>query len=169
MGVSDPSVGADDEVGDRRRREIQAQVSEVAVAAFVRCVPMARITIDELLAAARRRLDRLDPEAAEAAARNGATLIDIRSDSQIAHDGTIPDALLIQRNVLEWRLDPSSDHRDPRAPGLGDRVIVVCNEGYASSFAAETLLELGFSRATDLDGGFQAWREAGLPVKPPAG
>jgi rhodanese-related sulfurtransferase len=63
---------------------------------------------------------------------------------------------------------PSSDHRHPSAPGLEDHVIVVCNEGYASSFAAATLQELGFSRATDLDGGFQAWRAAGLPVKPPS-
>jgi rhodanese-related sulfurtransferase len=128
---------------------------------------MARTTIDDLLAAARRRLKRLKPESADEAVRHGATLIDIRSDAQIARDGTIPGALLIQRNVLEWRLDPSSNHRHPRAPGLGDHVIVVCNEGYASSFAAETLHELGFDRATDLDGGFQAWRRAGLPVKPP--
>ena len=144
------------------------QVADAALAALVRSLPMARTTIDDLLAAARRRLTRLGPEAADAAARDGATLIDIRSDSQIAHDGTIPEALLIQRNVLEWRLDPSSEHRHPQAPGLGDRVIVVCNEGYASSLAAQTLVELGFDRATDLDGGFQAWRDAGLPVKPPA-
>ena len=127
---------------------------------------MVRTTIDDLLAAARERLTRLDPGETEAAVRDGATLIDIRSDAQIARDGRIPDALLIQRNVLEWRLDPSSDHRHPQAPGLGDHVIVVCNEGYASSLAAETLLELGFRHATDLDGGFQAWRDAGLPVEP---
>jgi rhodanese-related sulfurtransferase len=125
---------------------------------------MARMTMDDLLAAARARLRRLDPTGADAAVREGATLIDIRSDSQIAHDGMIPDALLIQRNVLEWRLDPSSAHRHPQAPGLDDHVIVVCDAGYASSFAAATLLDLGFSRATDLDGGFQAWRDAGLPV-----
>jgi rhodanese-related sulfurtransferase len=129
---------------------------------------MARMTLDDLLAAARVRLRRLDPNSADAAVREGATLIDIRSDSQIAQDGVIPDALLIQRNVLEWRLDPSSDHRHPRAPGLDDQVIVVCNQGYASSFAAATLLDLGFSRATDLDGGFQAWRDAGLPVSAPS-
>jgi rhodanese-related sulfurtransferase len=127
---------------------------------------MARTTIDDLLAAARERLTRVDPGGADAAVREGATLIDIRSDAQIARDGMIPDALLIQRNVLEWRLDPSSDHRHPQAPGLEDHVILFCNEGYASSLAAETLLELGFHHATDLDGGFQAWRDAGLPVKP---
>jgi rhodanese-related sulfurtransferase len=123
-----------------------------------------RTTIDELLDSARRGLDRLTPAAAAAAVRSGATLIDIRSDSQIARDGVVPDALVIARNVLEWRLDPASDSRDPRAPGLDELVILMCNEGYQSSLAAATLQELGFARATDLDGGFQAWRAAGLPV-----
>jgi rhodanese-related sulfurtransferase len=97
---------------------------------------------------------------------SGATLIDIRSDSQIAADGVIVGALVIARNVLEWRLDPASGHRHPDAPGLGDQVILVCNEGYQSSLAAATLQDLGFARATDLDGGFQAWRAAGLPIAP---
>jgi rhodanese-related sulfurtransferase len=95
----------------------------------------------------------------------GATLIDIRSDSQIAVDGLVPDALVIARNVLEWRLDPACDNRHPSAPGLEDHVILMCNEGYQSSLAAATLQQLGFGRATDLDGGFQAWRAAGLPVR----
>jgi rhodanese-related sulfurtransferase len=81
---------------------------------------------------------------------SGATLIDIRADSQIARDGTIAGALVIPRNVLEWRLDPASEHRHPAAPQLGDLVIVLCDEG--------------FTRATDVDGGFQAWRAAGLPT-----
>jgi rhodanese-related sulfurtransferase len=127
---------------------------------------MARTTIDELLAQARRRLRRLDPAGAFAAVGSGATLIDIRSDSQIAADGVIVGALVIARNVLEWRLDPASGHRHPDAPGLGDQVILVCNEGYQSSLAAATLQDLGFARATDLDGGFQAWRAAGLPIAP---
>ena len=97
----------------------------------------------------------------------GACLVDIRVDSQIARDGTIPGALIIARNVLEWRLDPASGHCHPQAPGLDDHVIVVCDAGYQSSLAAATLQELGFRRATDLDGGFQAWRAAGLPVDPP--
>ena len=126
-----------------------------------------RTTIDQLLASARRRLQRLRPDEAQEASRDGAILIDIRSDSQIAADGTIPGALVIARNVLEWRLDPASTHRHPDAPGLGDHVILVCNEGYQSSLAAATLHDLGFERATDLDGGFQAWRQAGLPVAPP--
>ncbi len=126
---------------------------------------MARTSIDQLLAQARRRLRRLDPAGALAAMRSGATLIDIRSDSQIAQDGTVPGAIVIARNVLEWRLDPASEYRHPRAPGLDDHVILMCDEGYQSSLAAATLQRLGFARATDLDGGFQAWRAARLPIE----
>jgi rhodanese-related sulfurtransferase len=126
---------------------------------------MARTTIDQLLDDARQALDRLDPLATLDAMRAGATLIDIRSESQIAEDGLIPGALVIPRNVVEWRLDPASAHRHPRAPHLDDRVILICNEGYQSSLAAATLQQLGFRRATDLAGGFQAWRAAGLPIR----
>ncbi|MGB0091374.1 MAG: rhodanese-like domain-containing protein [Solirubrobacteraceae bacterium] len=126
---------------------------------------MARTTIDRLLEDARCRLDRLDPLSALDAIRAGATLIDIRSDSQIAKDGVVPEALVIPRNVLEWRLDPASEHHDPSAPHLNDQVILMCNEGYQSSLAAVTLQQLGFGRATDLEGGFQAWRAAGLPTQ----
>ena len=129
---------------------------------------MTRTTIDQLLADARRLLQRLYPPAALEAIRAGATLTDIRGDSQIAQDGTVPGALVIPRNVLEWRLDPASEDHDPLAPQLNDLVIVVCDEGYQSSLAAATLQQLGFARATDLDGGFQAWRAAGLPVQQPA-
>jgi rhodanese-related sulfurtransferase len=125
---------------------------------------MPRTTIDDLLAEARRNLRRLDPRATASALQEGATLIDIRSDSQIARDGTIPGALVIARNVLEWRLDPASSHRHPEAPEPTDAVILFCDAGYASSLAAATLQQLGFTRATDMDGGFQAWRAAGLPV-----
>ena len=125
---------------------------------------MTRTTIDELLAAARTRLERLDPVAAQAAMAEGASLIDIRSDWQIAQDGVVPDALLIARNVLEWRLDPDCAHRHPAAPAIDECVILMCNEGYQSSLAAATLQDLGFKRATDLIGGYQAWRAAGLPV-----
>jgi rhodanese-related sulfurtransferase len=130
---------------------------------------IARKTIDELLEDARLGLDRIGPTAAADAIAHGAALIDIRSESQIAADGTVPGALWFARNVLEWRLDPDCDARDPRAPSLDVQVIVMCDQGYASSFAAANLQELGFSRATDLDGGFQAWRAAGLPVKDPPG
>jgi rhodanese-related sulfurtransferase len=128
---------------------------------------MSRTTIDDLLDEARRSLERLDPEATAAALASGASVIDIRSDSQIARDGTIPGALVIARNVLEWRLDPDSGHRHPSAPAPDDQVILVCDEGYASSLAAATLKQLGFAQVTDLDGGFQAWRAAGLPVEQP--
>jgi rhodanese-related sulfurtransferase len=126
---------------------------------------VARTTIDQLLNATRRHLRRLDPLATLDAVRAGATLIDIRADSQIAEDGVIPNALVISRNVLEWRLDPACEHRHPHAPQLEDLVILMCNEGYQSSLAAATLQQLGFARATDLDGGFQAWRAAGLPIQ----
>ena len=125
---------------------------------------MTRTTIDELLAAARSGLQRLGPEPARQAMRVGAVMVDIRSDSQITRDGTIDGALVIARNVLEWRLDPASGHRHPQAPGLSDHVILLCDEGYQSSLAAATLQQLGFAHATDVDGGFQAWRQVGLPV-----
>jgi rhodanese-related sulfurtransferase len=126
---------------------------------------MARATIDELLADARHGLTRLDPTATRDAMRCGAALIDIRDDTQLAQDGVIAGALVIPRNVLEWRLDPTSRHRHPHAPNLDDQVILMCNEGYQSSLAAATLQQLGFTHAADLDGGFQAWRAAGLPVQ----
>jgi rhodanese-related sulfurtransferase len=127
-----------------------------------------RLTVDDLLQEARSCLARVGPREASEEIGRGAVLVDIRSESQIAADGTVPGALSIARNVLEWRLDPASDHRHPDAPGLEDRVILMCNEGYQSSLAAATLQRLGFSAATDLDGGFQAWRAAGLPVREPA-
>ncbi len=122
------------------------------------------MSIDELLEEARENLRRLSPQAASEALRGGARLVDIRSESQIQRDGLVPGALVIGRNVLEWRLDPASGHSHPNAPRLDDQVIIMCNEGYQSSLAAATLKRLGFARATDLEGGFQAWREAGLPV-----
>jgi rhodanese-related sulfurtransferase len=122
-------------------------------------------TIDELLAEARSRLTRLDPHQADAAIREGALLIDIRSESQRAQDGVVPGSVFIARNVLEWRCDPSCEHRDPRIDGRERQLIIMCNEGYQSSLAASTLHELGLTRSTDLAGGFQAWRAAGLPVE----
>jgi rhodanese-related sulfurtransferase len=127
---------------------------------------MGRKTIDELLSEARERIDRVSPAEAAAELREGALLVDIRSESQRVADGVVPDALYHPRNVLEWRMDPSSGHDDPAVGGVDRRVIVMCNEGYQSSLAAATLREIGFARAADLDGGFQAWRGAGLPVEP---
>ena len=124
------------------------------------------MSIDELLARARDGLERVTPEQAAAAVRDDAVLIDIRSDSQRARDGLVPGAVFIPRNVLEWRCDPSSGWRDPEASQPGRQVIVMCNEGYQSSLAAATLKQLGLAHATDLIGGFQAWRAAGLEVAP---
>ena len=123
-------------------------------------------TVVQLLDEARRRLRRLSPAEALQACEDGAVLIDIRSESQRARDGSIRGARFVPRNVLEWRLDPSSASRDEALARPDALIVVICDEGYQSSLAAATLQELGLSRATDLQGGFQAWRSAGLPVEP---
>ena len=122
-------------------------------------------TVDDLLARARARLRRLEPADAAAAVARGALLVDIRPAWQRADEGEIPGALLIERNHLEWRLDPSSDARIPEAVDHDVEIIVVCSEGYSSSLAAASLHDLGLHRATDLIGGFAAWRAAGFPVR----
>ncbi len=125
--------------------------------------------IDEHLATVRTRLARLTPRQAAEAARAGALLVDIRYAALRDRDGTVPGAVIVERNELEWRLDPAGSHRVREATGHGLHVIVFCNEGYASSLAAASLHDLGLGRATDIDGGFQAWRAAGLPVTAPDG
>ena len=121
--------------------------------------------IDELLDRVRLDLDRIDAQEAYAAASAGdALLVDIRYAALRERDGLIPGALVVERNELEWRLDPQGSHRAAEATSHDLRVVVVCNEGYASSLAAVSLRQLGLRRATDLVGGFQAWRAAGLPV-----
>jgi rhodanese-related sulfurtransferase len=128
-----------------------------------------RTSIAARLHEARRGLERLTPAAAfEAVAAGDAVLVDVRAGDHVARDGAIPGALLYPRTVLEWRLDPDCPWRDPQAPGLHERVVVVCDHGYSSSLAARDLQGLGFLRATDLDGGFEAWAAAGLPVQRPA-
>ena len=117
----------------------------------------ARRSIDELLAAARARLDRVAPEELEREREAGAVIVDIRPVEQRARDGELPGAIVIDRNVLEWRLDPASAHRIAEISGYDARVVIVCNEGYSSSLAASTLQDLGLHRATDLVGGYQAW------------
>ena len=121
-------------------------------------------TIYRALDRARRRLRRLTPESAAAEQGRGALLVDIRSLEQRHRDGTIPGALAIDRNVLEWRLDPSSRDRIAEATDHAIRVILICNEGFSSSLAAASLQDLGIKNATDVIGGFQAWKSAGLPV-----
>jgi rhodanese-related sulfurtransferase len=120
--------------------------------------------IDQILDAARRRLARVDPHQAYG---SGAVLVDIRPAAQRAEHGEIPGALIVERNVLEWRFDPRSPARLPIAGSYDLPVIVVCQEGYTSSLAAAALQELGLHRATDLAGGYAAWRAAGLPTSPP--
>jgi rhodanese-related sulfurtransferase len=125
------------------------------------------MTIDEMLTAARTRLRRLYPAEAEAVAADGGRLVDIRPQFQRQADGEIPGAIVIERNHLEWRLDPSSTGRIPEATGYDITWIVICDEGYSSSLAAASLQALGLSDATDVVGGFRAWKRAGLPVTHP--
>ncbi|MFC9757864.1 rhodanese-like domain-containing protein [Streptomyces sp. NPDC056921] len=124
------------------------------------------VGIDELLERVRAGFVRVGTqEAATAAAAGEALLVDIRYAELRERDGLIPGALVVERNELEWRLDPRGSHRAPQAVSHDLRIVVVCNEGYASSLAVASLRQLGLHRATDLIGGFQAWRAAGLPVE----
>jgi rhodanese-related sulfurtransferase len=124
-------------------------------------------TVDELVDAARASLQRVTPEEASDAAANGALLVDTRPSEQRLRDGIIPGAIVVDRNVLEWRLDPAGSHRIPEITSHDQPVILFCNEGYASSLAAASLQQLGLRNATDLIGGIQAWKAAGLPIDPP--
>jgi rhodanese-related sulfurtransferase/mannose-6-phosphate isomerase-like protein (cupin superfamily) len=131
--------------------------------------PTGVLSIEQMLSAARARLRRLSPgDANEASARTNAVLVDIRPEGQRAIEGSIPGALLVERNVLEWRFDPASSSRLPIVTDHDLEVILFCSEGYASSLAAEALQDLGLWRATDIVGGFHAWRAAGLPFVPPS-
>ena len=114
-------------------------------------------TIDEVLDAARARLDRVAPESLEFERTAGALIVDIRPLEQRQRDGALPGALVVDRNVLEWRLDPHCEHRIAESTDHDQRIVIVCNEGYSSSLAAASLQDLGLRRATDLIGGFQAW------------
>jgi len=123
--------------------------------------------LDRHVAAARATLERMEPAEAHEAALRGALLVDIRPEFQRRRDGEVPDAIIVERNHLEWRLHPESPARIPEATGLDVRWIVLCDEGYASSLAAAGLRALGLRHATDVVGGLQAWRAAGLPVGSP--
>ncbi|MBL7257400.1 rhodanese-like domain-containing protein [Paractinoplanes lichenicola] len=131
---------------------------------MVTVAPPGSLGIDAILANARTRLTRLGPLETAAAVARGAILVDIRPAAQRAEFGEIPGAVIIERNVLEWRLDPRSDARLSFAGSYALEVIVTCQEGYTSSLAAAALQDLGLTRATDLVGGFAAWRDAGLPT-----
>lgn len=124
---------------------------------------VARRSIDEVLQDRRAGLRRVTAVEAYDALQGGAVLVDVRPEAQRRDHGVIEAAVVVDRNVLEWRLDPASPHRLPWVT-YGTRVIVVCQQGYSSSLAAATLQELGLAAATDLVGGFEAWQAAGLPV-----
>ncbi len=125
------------------------------------------LTLDDLLAQARAAIDRLTPSAAMAAQAAGALIVDIRPLEQRRRDGDIPGAVVVDRNVLEWRLAPTSKWRLAEA---ADRdLILVCNQGYQSSLAAYSMRRLGLPTITDVDGGFEAWHAAGMPIVEHAG
>jgi rhodanese-related sulfurtransferase len=123
-----------------------------------------RRSIDEVLDDARRRLHRIGPERALLELHRGALLVDIRPDAQRRAEGEVAGSLVVERNVLEWRLDPRSDARIPRAGSYDLRVVVLCSEGYTSSLAAASLHDLGLTAATDVVGGVRAWAALGLPL-----
>jgi len=122
-------------------------------------------TVEELLAEAQAEIDRLSPAEAREAAQNGALLIDIRPLEQRQRDGLVPGATIVERNVLEWRLDPDGEHRNPELARRDRRILLICDEGYQSSLAAATLRRFGLD-SCDVIGGVQEWMAAGLPLEP---
>jgi rhodanese-related sulfurtransferase len=122
------------------------------------------VTLGELFDDARARIERLEPAAAHAAAAAGGLIVDIRSERSREHEGIVPGSLHVPRTVLEWRSEPGGSWRNPHLGDVERRVIVLCDQGYSSVFAAAMLAQLGYARACDVVGGFEAWRKAGLPV-----
>lgn len=125
-------------------------------------------SVDHLLEEARRAIERVSAQRAFELWAAGALLIDIRPAAQRAAHGGVPGALIIERNVLEWRLDPLGEFRLPEVTDHARKVIVLCQQGYASSLAAASLAAIGYTRPADVIGGFEAWAQAGLPVLPAA-
>lgn len=125
---------------------------------------MGRRTIDEVLAAAQARLERLTPAQAHERSRQGWLIVDTRSADDRREHGVIPGSVHAPLSVLEWRVDPTSGHQEPLVAGREDRLILVCADGYSSSLAALRLWEIGFTATTDVIGGMSAWIAAGLPV-----
>lgn len=125
-----------------------------------------RGTITDLLEAARRQIDRVEPgEAHRAMIEGNAILVDTRCADDRHAGGRVPGAIEIPLSVLYWRLDPASGYNDPRLSDLSNRIVLMCAHGYSSSLAAATLRDLGFDGATDVVGGFEGWVAAGLPVE----
>jgi rhodanese-related sulfurtransferase len=123
-----------------------------------------RQTIDGLVAAARARIEQLEPAAAQVALSEGALLIDTRCAELRLEAGIVPGSVHVPLSVLYWRMDPTSGHADPSLTDQDRQVILICAHGYSSSLAAATLRDLGYPRATDVIGGFEAWLQAGLPT-----
>lgn len=130
--------------------------------------PATLTTIEDLLADAHAEIERLTPAETIEAVAAGAVLVDMRPLEQRLRDGLVPNATVVDRNVLEWRLDPNGDHRNPSLARTDVPVILICDEGYQSSLAAATLRRFGLE-AADVDGGVQAWIAAGLPLHPSPG
>lgn len=126
--------------------------------------PAGSVTVDELLTRVRDRIERVEPVEAWRRQNEGALLVDTRPAEQRDRDGEVPGAVVIDRNVLEWRLDPASPDRLPVVTGYDLEVLVLCNEGYSSSLVADTLRTLGLTRTVDVIGGFVAWAASGLPI-----
>jgi rhodanese-related sulfurtransferase len=124
-------------------------------------------TADELLEDARQRIVRLEPRDALDASEAGALVIDLRTDHARQRDGIVPGSLHIPRSVLEWRIDPRSPWRNTEVGGTDQRLIILCAQGFSSSLAAVTAIELGFEATCDVIGGFEAWSAAGLPTRQP--
>jgi rhodanese-related sulfurtransferase len=125
-----------------------------------------RTTIDERLAMARARIRRLTPSEAAVAQAHGAIIVDTRDSADRSAEGSIPGAVAVTRNTLEWRADPTAELPDPALSDFGNALIVICNDGYSSSLAAESLLLLGHATVADVVGGYRAWKAAGLPTTP---
>jgi rhodanese-related sulfurtransferase len=128
-----------------------------------------RTTIDKLLGQARLQIRRLTPQEAASAQATGAVIVDTRDSADRAADGIIPDSILVTRNTLEWRADPSAELPDPRLSNYKTDLIIVCNDGYSSSLAADSLRRLGHASAGDIVGGYRAWKAAKLPTTAPPG
>ena len=126
-----------------------------------------RTTVDQRLEQARALIRRLTPQEAAAAQSAGAVIIDTRDSADRAAEGIIPGSVLVTRNTLEWRADPSTEAPDPRLSNLETDLLVVCNDGYSSSLAAESLRQLGHTSAGDIIGGYRAWKTSGLPTTGP--
>ena len=167
--IATQTVAIDGPEGARGRGGADTALADATASAAeltTDALPADAPSIADLLAEARSGLARLRPEAAFAALTDGAVLVDIRPLEQRIVEGEVPGAIIIGRNVLEWRLDPRSEARIPALARDDARIVVMCSESYASTLAAASLRRIGLHEATDLEGGFQAWKAAGLPTRP---